>query len=399
MPMTPKMPPVPFACETGLSRRRLLAMSALGASAGLVGQPLLAQIAGAPTSPPGAAPQAPAWSTSDMPSQKGRTVLITGGNGYPLNGRSGLGYHDARGFAHAGANVIIASRNQAKGDEAVRLIRAEVPGATIRFERFDLTDLATVHALAERMASLGRLDLLINNAGVMGRLTRETSAQGYERVLATNSIGHFALTAQLMPLLRRGRNPRVVWMASSRMAPAIPFDDLNMEQRYDYAAAYDISKLANLTLALEMDRRSQAGKWGVASVAVHPGVARTNLVPDGPGMDSVEGRRQQMVSAMFGPPDRGALSTLYAATMPQVESGSYYGPGRGGGPGPGPAGGMPPMAPPAGAATPMPGGGLAFLAQGGGTPGPATIPPAARDTASAAMLWARMEEMTHLRFA
>lgn len=303
-----------------------------------------------------------------MPPQRGRRVLITGGNGYPEEDRSGLGYHDALALAKAGADVTIASRNRLRGEEAVRRIRQEAPEATIRFQTLDLSDLASVAAFAGEMRAGGQaLDLLINNAGVMGRLQREVSVDGYERVLATNTIGHFALTAQLMPLLRAGRDPRVVWVCSLRTADSLNFDDLQQEKTYDYAEAYDRSKLANLLLAFEMDRRSRASNWGVKSFAAHPGVARTNLIPNGPGLDSREGRRFRTMPFLFQPAAQGALSTLYAATTPEAVSGAYYGPT-----------------------------GLGGLR---GAPGPVKPPVAAQATALAPPLWTAMEQLGRTRFA
>jgi hypothetical protein len=127
----------------------------------------------------------PNWHVQNIPAQNGRKVLVTGGNGYPLNGRSGLGYQEALALAHAGADVTIASRNEERGREAVRRIRAEAPGSTVRFEPLDLANLASVKAFSARMQASGQgLDVLINNAGVMGRRDREESVDGFERVFA-----------------------------------------------------------------------------------------------------------------------------------------------------------------------------------------------------------------------
>lgn len=292
---------------------------------------------------------------------------MTGANGYPQDDRSGLGYQEALALARAGADVTIASRNQARGEEAVRRIRADAPGSTVRFETLDLADLASVRAFAARMGESGQgLDVLINNAAVMGRLNREVSVDGFERVFATNTLGHFALTALLLPLLRKGREPRIVWVLSLRMSGALPFDDLQFERTYDYAAAYDNSKLANLLLAFEFERRSKASGWGVSSLASHPGVARTNLIPDGPGLDSREGWRFRWLPFMFQPPAQGALPILYAATSPQAVAGGYYGP-------------------------------KGFLGLRG-LPGVATVPAAAQDQMSAATLWASLERLGQVSF-
>jgi NAD(P)-dependent dehydrogenase (short-subunit alcohol dehydrogenase family) len=338
--------------HSSFSRRYFLQMSATG----LAAVRLSAQTVGSQE-----------WTFADIPSLAGRRVVITGGNGYPQEDRSGLGYHLALALARAGADVTIASRKQDRGQEAVRRISEEVPSAAVRFERFDLTDLSSIEAFVSRLEARGRtLDLLVNNAGVMGRKSREVSVDGFERVLATNTIGHFALTAQLLPMLRNGRNTRVVWVASSRMSRALPFDDLQLERTYEYGAAYDNSKLANLTLAMEMQRRSEDEGWGIAVIAAHPGVARTNLIPDGPGLDSVEGNRFKTMT-MFQPASQGAISLAYAATAPQATGGNYYGP---------------------------------RMVQGAGaSPGLAAIPAAAQDRGSATRLWSTLEGLTKVSFA
>lgn len=342
-----------------VSRRRFLHISAMGLSAGLLAGPVLGQSNTAPEV------EAAGWSANDIPDLTGRRALVTGGNGYPQEDRSGLGYHVALALARAGADVTIASRKQERGDVAVDRIREAVPGAHIRFEHLDLANLASVKQFASsRVASGQALDLLVNNAGVMGRLTRETSVDGFERVFATNTLGHFTLTALLMPVLQQGTSPRIVWVGSGRMSAGIPFEDLQQERKYDYAAAYDTTKLANLMLALEVDRRSKDAGWNVASMAAHPGVARTNLIPDGPGLNSREGERFRTMGNFFAPAERGALSLLYAATSPDCVGGAYYGPSEG----------------------------------IKGPPGSAAIPPAAEDRASAAMLWSTLERIGDVSF-
>lgn len=317
MPLSPAANP-PSPQVRNRSRRRMLQLTASG----------VAVAAGSSLAGRGRAAAASEWSVDAIPAQNGRRVLVTGGNGYPHEDRSGLGYHVALELARKGADVTIASRDATKGAEAVRQIKAQAPGARIGFERLDLTDLAQVKAFADRRRRSGEpLDVLVNNAGVMGRLQREATRDGFERVFGTNVVGPYVLTAELMPILRRSRSPRVVWVASGRIG-ALDFDDLGYERNYDYAQAYNRSKLGVLLLALEMERRSRAGEWGIASLACHPGVAKTFLVPDGPGMDSVEGQRQRsaVAAAMFRPASRGALSSLYAASAPQALGGRYYGP-------------------------------------------------------------------------
>ncbi|GGE85406.1 oxidoreductase [Sphingomonas prati] len=345
-----------------LSRRAFLQTSAVGASVGLV-----AGCSSGPSNDRGAG-RIPDWSAEDIPVLRGRTVLVTGANGYPENGRSGLGYHDALALARAGADVTIASRNQTRGQEAVRRIRAEALHAAVRFERLDLADLASIRAFARQMRNTHRsLDLLVNNAGVMGRLNREVSVNGFERVFATNTLGHFVLTAELMPLLRKGHMSRIVWVSSLRAGSGVlRFDDLQLQKNYDYAAAYDQSKLANLLLAFETERRSRRYGWGVTSVASHPGVARTNLIPNGPGLESPEGWRFQWLP-IFQPAATGALPTLYAGTAAGVLPGGYYGPK-----------------------------GIAELR---GPPGVAQVPAAARDSRLAQRLWPLLERLGGTSFS
>lgn len=357
------------AKASGLSRRSFVRYGAAGLAVAAVGGGVAVWANRSPVSPrQQGLPRIPDWTAADIPSLRGRSALVTGGNGYPVGDRSGLGFHDALELARAGADVTIASRKQERGEEAVRHIRSIVPGASIRFETLDLSDLASVAGFAERMrASRGSLDILVNNAGVMGRKSREVSANGFERVFATNTLGHFALTARLLPLLREGQSPRVVWVSSSRsFIGAINFADLQLVQDYDYGAVYDNSKLANLLVGFEMQRRSVAEGWGISSIAAHPGIARTNLVPDGPGPDSLEGRNHRYMPFMFQTAAQGALPTLYAATSPQAAAGGYYGPN-----------------------------GVMGL---GGLPGWAGIPEKADDQQVAARLWTTLEQLGDVTF-
>lgn len=352
-----------------LSRRSLVGLGAAGLGVAVIGGGG-AVMANRPAVSPRqqGSPSIPDWTAAEIPSLRGRSAIVTGGNGYPQDDRSGLGFHDALQLAGAGADVTIASRKQARGEEAVRQISRTFPEASIRFEPLDLSDLASVAGFAQRMRARGRpLDILVNNAGVMGRMNREVSVDGFERVFATNALGHFALTAQLMPLLRQAGSARVVWVSSLRaLNGSIDFDDLQLARRYDYGAAYDNSKLATLLLAFEMQRRSAAQGGGVASLAAHPGIARTSLVPDGPGPDSLEGRNHRYAPFLFQPSAQGALPTLYAATAPQAAPGAYYGPN-----------------------------GVMELR---GLPGWAAIPERADDTQLAARLWATLEQLAEVTF-
>lgn len=263
----------------------------------------------------------PDWTATDMPSQEGRIVLITGGT-------SGMGYEDALALSRAGAQVIIAARNTERGQQAVDRIQQQVPDANVTFERLDLANLASVHELATRLTSrLPRLDVLINNAAIMAPPERGSSADGFELQFATNYLGHFALTGLLMPLLGESDDARVVSLSSIAAARGqLNFDDLQAEQRYDPYATYAQSKLAMLMWAFELQRRSEASGWGISSIAAHPGVAVTELVERGPGLDSQFGATWAQDRDEYHSAAQGALSTLYAATSPDAAGGAYYGP-------------------------------------------------------------------------
>src|SRR5882757_2355910 len=218
------------------------------------------------------------WSTADVPSQDGKTAVITGATG-------GLGYETALALAGAGATVVLTGRNDAKGQEAIQRIRGQFANAKISYETLDLANLASVADFATRFAATHTsLDLLINNAGVMALPMRQTTADGFEMQFGINYLGHYALTARLLPLLRRGHQPRVVNLSSlAHRSGAIDFDDLQGAKSYNPFKAYCQSKLAMLMYALELQRRSDAAGWGLMSNAAHPGYARTDLIPNGPG--------------------------------------------------------------------------------------------------------------------
>ncbi|UZH12063.1 MULTISPECIES: SDR family oxidoreductase [unclassified Halomonas] len=299
----------------------------------------------------------PDWSLADMPSQEGRIFLVTGGT-------SGMGYEDAKALAAAGAQVVIAARNPERGQEAIDQIKEEVPDAQVTFEPFDLADLASVHALGQRLStSLPRLDGLINNAAIMAPPERGVSAEGFELQFAINYAGHFVLTAELLPLLRKSDSPRVVTLSSiAAHLGSINFDDLQSTQGYEPMAAYAQSKLADLMFSFELQRRSDAAGWGIQSMAAHPGVAVTELVARGPGLDSEQGQRWAANREHYQTAAQGALPTLYAATSPEAQGGTYYGP--------------------------------TGEREVSGPLGLATVPPAANDAEAAARLWAITEEMT-----
>lgn len=262
------------------------------------------------------------WTTSNIPPQHGRLAVVTG--------TGGLGFEDALALARAGGEVIIAGRNAEKGAEAVARIREAARSGTVWFEQLDLANLASIERFAERLkAQTGRLHLLINNAGVMTPPRRLETDDGFEMQLGANYLGHFALTARLLPLLRQAGGARVVTLSSvAARQGAIDFDDLNAKAAYDPMRVYAQSKLACLMFALELQRRSEMGGWGVASLAAHPGIARTNLLHNAPGRWSGAGLARSVLWFLFQPAWQGALPTLYAATSLSAKAGAYYGPDR-----------------------------------------------------------------------
>ncbi len=265
-----------------------------------------------------------AWIASNIPSQRGRTAIVTG--------PGGLGFQTALALARAGARVTLAGRNPEKGAAAVVKIRAAADGADVRFEALDLASFTSIDAFAARWQD-ECLDLLINNAGVMTPPARNATADGFELQFGTNFLGHFALTALLLPQLRRGRTARVVTVTSfGANFGKIDFDDLQSERNYSPMRAYNQSKLADLLFAFELQRRSEANDWGIASIAAHPGLALTELIPNGAGRTSMISRLSRAIGPLvMQSPAQGALSTLYAATSPDARGGLYYGPSGPGG--------------------------------------------------------------------
>jgi len=258
-----------------------------------------------------------------FPPQTGKLAVVTGASG-------GLGYEIAKALAQSCADVIIASRNDARGRSAAGAIRAVAPRALIRFEKLDLADLASIRAFAARLSATERpIDLLINNAGVMALPKRQLTTDGFEMQLGTNYLGHFALTALLLPQLRLGRRPRVVQVSSRfHRYGTIRFDDLNGECIYKPWAAYCQSKLALLLFAQQLQSRSDQAKWGLLSSAVHPGFARTNLFANGRGKRSASSLvRNFLGTVMSQSAADGAKSALFAATSADVLPGGFYGPG------------------------------------------------------------------------
>ncbi len=270
------------------------------------------------------------WTAKEIPSQNGRNALITGAN-------SGIGLATARELARASAQVILACRDLDRGNAAADQIRSSVPAAEIEVRRLDLADLASVREFAKAVAGdLAKLDLLVNNAGVMAPPRRETK-DGFEMQIGTNHLGHFALTGLLKDTLLAAPEPRVVTVSSgAHKFGKINFEDLQGKEKYGRWRNYGQSKLANLLFTFELERRAVAAGTSLRAMAAHPGYASTNLQTSGPG---IGGGLMSLFNSSFGSlgnvllaqsEDDGALPTLYAATVVDVPGASFLGPdGRG----------------------------------------------------------------------
>jgi len=262
------------------------------------------------------------WTISDIPSQRGRSAVVTG--------TGGLGYETALALARAGADVIIAGRDPAKGQAATTRIRRAAPKALVQFELVDLASLDSIAIFGMRLrGKRSSLDILINNAAVMSPPVRMETSNGFELQFGTNYLGHYALTAELLPLLGKGTSPRVVTVSSvAARNGAIDFNDLQATDAYKPMSVYAQSKLANLMFAFELQRRSEAAGWGITSIAAHPGVARTDLIPNGVGRLSVAAFARTFMWFLFQPAAQGALPILFSATSPTAQAGGYYGPDK-----------------------------------------------------------------------
>jgi NAD(P)-dependent dehydrogenase (short-subunit alcohol dehydrogenase family) len=262
-----------------------------------------------------------------VPDLTGKLAVVTGAS-------DGIGLGLAGCLARAGAEVIMPVRNPVKGAAAVEQIAASVPGARVAPRELDLSSLASVAAFAAQMVEDGRpIHILVNNAGVMTPPARQVTRDGFELQFATNFLGHFALTAHLLPLLRAG-GARVTTQTSIAAASGgINWDDLQWEKKYQAGPAYTQSKIADLLFALELDRRSHAGQWGIVSNAAHPGITATNLLAAHPEMgrpkDTVAvraGRRLARAGFLFQQVEGGLQPALFAATSPGAKGGVMYGP-------------------------------------------------------------------------
>ena len=301
------------------------------------------------------------FTTADIPPLSGKFAIVTGAN-------SGLGYDTALELARAGAQVVLAARNEAKSLTAAASIRDKIPGANITFELLDLASLASVAAFAARIAEThASLDILVNNAGLMALPKRQVTQDGFEMQFGVNYLGHFALTARLLPLLRNAAAPRVVQLSSiAHRNGIIDFADLQ-GTAYKPWKAYSQSKLAMLIFALELQRRSDAHAWNIVSVAAHPGFAQSELIANGPGAKGIVGLFSKAAIGILGHSQAaGALPTLLGAASPQAKPGAYYGP-------------------------------TGFMEMKGPA-GIAEIKPQALDLNTAKRLWEVSEELTHTKF-
>ena len=285
----------------------------------------------------------------DIPGQTGRTALVTGAN-------TGIGYHIAEMLADRGARVLMGCRDLTKAEAARKDMLKAVPDAQIELVELDLADMASVRKAAE---GIDTLDLLVNNAGIMW-VPHEISTGGAEKHFAVNHLGHFALTSLLLPALAKGKDARVVTQSSIAHRPAsIQFDNLAGEHDYARQKFYGQSKLANLMFALELDRRLRAKGSPIASIACHPGVAKTELTRQVGWAKLV----MPIAATLLNTAKQGALPALQAATDPAAQGGDYYGP-------------------------------YGFMEATGATSGRAVATATARDPLLAARLWEISKDMT-----
>ncbi|WP_308799355.1 SDR family oxidoreductase [Agromyces silvae] len=262
-----------------------------------------------------------------VPRLTGTRAVITGGS-------DGIGLRIAMRLAVAGAEVVLPVRNPGKGESAVARIREAAPGARVSSRRLDLSSLESVAALGDTLRGEGEpIHLLINNAGVMTPPERQVTEEGFELQFGTNHLGHFALVAQLLPLLRAGRARVTSQVSIAANQGGINWQDLNWERSYHGMRAYSQSKIAFGLFGLELDRRSRVHGWGVTSNLSHPGVAPTSLLSARPelgrGGDTTEVRVIRWLSArglIVGTPETAAMPALYAATSPEALGGRFFGP-------------------------------------------------------------------------
>ncbi|GAB3204868.1 oxidoreductase [Marinactinospora thermotolerans] len=301
------------------------------------------------------------WALSDIPDLSGRVAVVTGAN-------RGIGHVTARELARRGARTVLACRDRERGAAALERLRAQVPGADATVLPLDLADLGSVREFPARLPE-ERVDLLVNNAGVMA-LPRRSTADGFEMQFGTNHLGHFALTGVLLPWLLASAEPRVVTVSSMLHARGrIDFGDLQGRGDYRPWRAYAQSKLANLLFSGELQRRARAAGRPLRSLAAHPGLTATGLAAAGPRMAGRRLLARAMTAgmALVGQSDeQGALPVLRAATDPDLPGDAYVGP-------------------------------ASFMGLRG-APVPGGRSPAAEDEQTAARLWRVCEDLTGVRF-
>ncbi len=301
------------------------------------------------------------WTSVDCPDHFGRTVVVTGAS-------SGLGAASAEMLAARGARVVLAVRDEAKGEVVRARILALHPRAEVAVLLVDLADLASIRVFAARLNAEERaIDVLINNAGLGAQPRRAVTIDGFERQFGTNHLGAFALTGLLLPSLLKAAAPRVIAVASiAHRQGEIDFADLQGARRYRGLKAYRQSKLANLIFAIELDRRVRAAHGRLVSVAAHPGLSSTGFFAAMGYPKPITAAIEAGIRIMGQDAVNGALPLVYAATMPDVRGGDYWGPA----------------------------GRLEFR----GPPARAAIAPRAHDATVAARLWEVSERLTGVDF-
>ncbi len=261
------------------------------------------------------------FTDKDVPEQNGRVFFVTGAN-------SGIGYETARALAGKGGRVLMGCRSEARAEAAMAKILEEFPKADLIYIPLDLGDIESIHDAAALVQQEQRLDVLVNNAGIM-MPPREVTIDGFESQFGVNHLGTFALTGLLLEKLAKGREPRVVITSSiAHRSGQIDFDDINAEESYSRWSRYAMSKLANLLHMYELDRRLRSADSPIIAVACHPGVADTELARNFPGL--LVTMLRPLSSLVMNSAAQGAWPTLAAATAPTVESSQYFGPSRSG---------------------------------------------------------------------
>ncbi len=296
------------------------------------------------------------WTAKDMPRQDGKRVLVTGGP-------SGIGFQVARRMAEKGARVMIAGRDAAKGEQALKELRRMVPNGDFSFGAVDLASLASIEIFARDLLNDGEpLDMLFNVAGVMLIPQRQLTADGFEMHMGTNFLGPFALSGRLLPLLSQSKGRVITVSARAAQWYKLDTDDLQSERSYRPMRAYGLSKLADVLFALELNRRAAGA--GIASLAVDPGTANTALQRHAPGAMQV--LSQGLINVIGYPLDRVADTIAYAATVPDIRPDTYIGP--------------------------------TTMIQSCGSPGPIALPKQAADATLRETLWQRAEALTGVSY-